>query len=96
MVAFSQPSSSICCPRDCISRHNGGTAGAPLKPLRMLELGCENATVGKNGLSTLGSCKSLFIVTTLGLLSLNSKVGYLMRVGEGEGEHTLGRVEESG
>ena len=24
----------ICCPRDCVSRHNGGTAGAPLKPLR--------------------------------------------------------------
>ena len=31
--AFSQ-SSNICCPRDCVSRHNGGTAGAPLKPLR--------------------------------------------------------------
>ena len=74
---------NICCPRDCVSRHNGGTAGAPLKPLRddsalralsslrglrgapadpplcretqslgqqMLELSCENATVGKNGL----------------------------------------------
>ena len=25
----------ICCPRDCVSRHNGGTAGAPLKPLRV-------------------------------------------------------------
>ena len=25
---------NICCPRDCASRHNGGTAGAPLKPLR--------------------------------------------------------------
>ena len=25
---------NICCPRDCPSRHNGGTAGAPLKPLR--------------------------------------------------------------
>ena len=24
----------ICCPRDCVSRHNGGTSGAPLKPLR--------------------------------------------------------------
>ena len=24
----------ICCPRDCVSRHNGGTVGAPLKPLR--------------------------------------------------------------
>ena len=23
----------ICCQRDCVSRHNGGTAGAPLKPL---------------------------------------------------------------
>ena len=22
-------------PRDCVSRHNGGTAGAPLKPLRV-------------------------------------------------------------
>ena len=25
---------NICCPRDCVSRHNGGTAGAPLKSLR--------------------------------------------------------------
>ena len=25
---------NICCPRDCVSRPNGGTAGAPLKPLR--------------------------------------------------------------
>jgi len=82
----------MCCPRDCVSRHNGGTSGATLKPLRvdsalralstnsalralsslrglrgtpevpplcretqslgqhMLELSCENATVGKNGL----------------------------------------------
>ena len=24
----------ICCPRDCVSRHNGGTSGAPLKLLR--------------------------------------------------------------
>ena len=26
---------NICCPRDCVSRHNGGTLGAPLKPLRV-------------------------------------------------------------
>ena len=26
---------NICCPRDRISRHNGGTSGAPLKPLRV-------------------------------------------------------------
>ena len=25
---------NICCPRDSVSRHNGGTSGAPLKPLR--------------------------------------------------------------
>ena len=25
---------NICCLRDCVSRHNGGTSGAPLKPLR--------------------------------------------------------------
>ena len=25
----------ICCPRDCVSRLNGGTSGAPLKPLRV-------------------------------------------------------------
>ena len=25
----------ICCPRDCVSRHNGGTSGAPLKPLKV-------------------------------------------------------------
>ena len=26
--------SNICCPRDYVTRHNGGTSGAPLKPLR--------------------------------------------------------------
>ena len=26
---------NICCPRDCVSRHNGGTAGAPLKRPRV-------------------------------------------------------------
>ena len=26
---------NICCPRDCVSRHYGGTSGAPLKPLRV-------------------------------------------------------------
>ena len=54
---------NICCPSDCVSRHNGGTAGAPLKPLRddsalralssprgSQSLGQQmlNATVGKN------------------------------------------------
>ena len=24
----------MCCPRDCVSRHNRGTAGGPLKPIR--------------------------------------------------------------
>ena len=23
---------NICCPRDCVSRHNGGTRGAPIMP----------------------------------------------------------------
>ena len=23
---------NICCPRDCVSRHNGGTSGAPIMP----------------------------------------------------------------
>ena len=26
---------NICCPRDCVTQHNGGTSGAPLKPLRV-------------------------------------------------------------
>ena len=26
---------NICCPRDCVSRHNGGSSGASLKPLRV-------------------------------------------------------------
>ena len=25
----------ICCPRDCVSRQNGDTSGAPLKPHRV-------------------------------------------------------------
>ena len=39
---------NICCVRDCVSRHNGGTAGAPLKPLR--DDSALRATVGINGL----------------------------------------------
>ena len=58
----------ICCPRDCVSRYNGGTSGPPLKPLRVDSalrtlltlrglrgaLGQQmlNATVGINGLTT--------------------------------------------
>ena len=38
---------NICCPRDCVSRHNGGTSGAPLKPLRV-----DSAPLGINGLSS--------------------------------------------
>ena len=74
---------NICCPRDCVYRHNGDTSDAPLNPSetivlsehyrfwgvqgghprfphyaerrqslgqQMLELGCENAMVGENGL----------------------------------------------
>ena len=33
-VSICSHRSNICCPRDCVSRHNGGTSGAPLKPLR--------------------------------------------------------------
>ena len=29
-VAFSQLSSNMCCPRDWVSRHNGGASGAPI------------------------------------------------------------------
>ena len=32
---FCSHRSNMCCPRDCVSRHNGGTLGAPLKPLRV-------------------------------------------------------------
>ena len=30
--------SNICCPRDCVSRHNGGTAGDPLNPSETIVL----------------------------------------------------------
>ena len=49
---------NICCPRDWVSRHNGGAAGAPLKPhrddsaLRALSyLRANVGTVGKNWIS---------------------------------------------
>ena len=29
---------NICCPTDCVSRHNGGTAGAPLNPSETIVL----------------------------------------------------------
>ena len=32
-VSLERHAFNICCPRDCVSRHNGGTSGAPLKPL---------------------------------------------------------------
>ena len=35
----------ICCPRDCVSRHNGGTSGAPLKPLRVDSALCTSARI---------------------------------------------------
>ena len=47
-VAFSQLSSNMCCPRDCVSWHNGGSSGAPLKPLR-----------DDSGLRTLSSLRGL-------------------------------------
>ena len=25
----------LCCPRDCVSLHNGSTSGAPLEPIRV-------------------------------------------------------------
>ena len=88
---------NICCPRDCVSRHNGGTSGSPLKPLRddsvlralsslrslrgtpevpplcretqslgqhMLELSCENATVGTNGLIVPPLCRDMLASRT--------------------------------
>ena len=50
---------NICCPRDCVSRHNGGASGAPLKPLRddsalralLSESTFMPTTVGMNGLN---------------------------------------------
>ena len=29
---------NICCPRDCVSRHNGGTSGPPLNPSESIVL----------------------------------------------------------
>ena len=29
---------NICCPRDCVSRHKGGTSGAPLNPSESIVL----------------------------------------------------------
>ena len=37
-VAFSQPSSNICCPRDCVSRHNGAPLVPPLNPTETIVL----------------------------------------------------------
>ena len=37
---------NICCPRDCVSRHNGGTAGAPIMPRDAVS---RTANVERNG-----------------------------------------------
>ena len=65
---------NICCPRDCVSRHNGGTTGAPLKPLRddsalraLSSLGQQmlNVTVGKNGLIGPSLCQEALTSRTV-------------------------------
>ena len=63
-----------CCPRDCVSRHNGVTSGAPLKPLRV-----DSAL---RALSTLRGLRGAPEVTplcretqSLGQQMLNAKVG---------------------
>ena len=48
---------NICCPRDCVSRHNGGPTGAPLKPLR----DDSALTVGINGLIQLGAATAMAV-----------------------------------
>jgi len=52
-VAFSQLSSNICCPRDCVSQHNGGTSGAPIMPRDAVSRTAHVGTVGTNGLMIL-------------------------------------------
>ena len=37
---------NICCPRDCVSRHNGGTAGAPIM---LRDAASRTANVERNG-----------------------------------------------
>ena len=80
--------SNICCPRDCVSRHNGGTLGAPLKPPRVDSVErCKCWThVGINGLnklfnrewhmSPLGACTNLLIE----LIELNYNWIYLIEL----------------
>ena len=45
-VKFSQLSSNICCPRDFVSRHKGGTQGAPIMPRDAVS---RTANVERNG-----------------------------------------------
>ena len=50
-LRFSQLSSNIYCPRDCISRHNGGTSGSPIIPRDAVSRTANvERTVGINGL----------------------------------------------
>ena len=41
---------NTCCPRDCVSRHNGGTRGSPIMPRDVSLSDSKYWTVGKNGL----------------------------------------------
>ena len=76
---------NICCPRDCVSRHNGGTSGAPLKPLRVdsgvniwstFALGQQMliAPVGINGLIT-----RALILKKMSLMEMIKILSYLLR-----------------
>ena len=52
-VVFSQLSSNVCCPRDCVYRHNGGTSVAPLIPLRV------DSALRRSALRTLSTLRGL-------------------------------------
>ena len=41
---------NICCPRDCVSRHNGGTRGSPIMTRDAVSRTANVGTVGTNGL----------------------------------------------
>ena len=65
---------NICCPRDCVSRHNGGTSGGPLKPHRVdSALRARSSLGGLRGASEVPPlCRE---TQSLGQQMLNAPVG---------------------
>jgi len=87
-VAFSQLSSNICCPRDCVSQHNGGTSGAPIMPRDAVSRTAHVGTVGTKGLTRFRKDSSICNINiTINNNNINITIIYLSQTGKNYNAH---------